>query len=111
MKKIALIFWVHFAVATLSHLAGLAIACGLVALVATSVLDIWLKAMMLGLVFFVIMYCVNHITNPSGFCVLTDIENFYRRKEGITEVGPFTPRYYKQLRKMFTRKPRKGINE
>jgi hypothetical protein len=46
------------------------------------------------------MYAVNHVTNSDGFCFLTDIENFYRKAEGLPQVGPFTPRFYSKCREI-----------
>lgn len=99
--KIAIVFWMHFCVAIGAHLSGVAIVGGLISLVTTTALTFWLKALLVGIVFFMCMYCTNHLTNSQGFCVLTDIENLYRRREGIEEVGPFTPRFYRHVGKIF----------
>lgn len=113
--KISIIFWSHFAVATISHFAIIATIIGMVSLVTSTIaLPVAVKAMLFSIVFFVGMYCTNHVTNHEGFCVLTDLENFYRRKEGMPIVDAFTPRYYRKIgsimssiKCLFTKCPRK----
>lgn len=75
-------------------------------------LDFWIKGLLLGITFYTSMYAVNHVTNKDGFCVLTDLENFYRKQAGLPTVGVFTPRFYKKCRDIaraisfiFRRKP------
>jgi hypothetical protein len=117
--KIAIAFWVHFAIATASHVFVVLMVGGVFKLaLSTGILDFWIKGLILGITFYTAMYAINHVSNSAGFCVVTDIENFYRKKEGLPQVGPFTPRYYAKLRViwyniqyMFTRKPRKGRDE
>lgn len=95
--KIALIFWLHFLVAAASHVFVVLIVGGaLKMLLVAGGLGFWEKGLILGITFYTAMYATNHVTNSDGFCVLTDLENFYREKEGIDEVGPFTPRFYKK---------------
>ena len=98
--KIRSIFWTHFLVAAASHIFVVLIVGGVFKLLvaSSSALGFWEKGLMLGVTFYTAMYATNHITNSHGFCFLTDIENFYRRAEGIEEVGPFTPRFYKKCR-------------
>jgi len=99
ITKIRLIFWTHFLVAAASHVFVILIIGGVFKLMlATSALGFWEKGLMLGVTFYTSMYATNHITNSQGFCFLTDIENFYRDKEGIDKVGVFTPRFYKKCR-------------
>ncbi len=89
------IFWTHAAVAATSHVAVFLLVAGAINLVITSEgMSLWTKGMLFGLVFFSFMYGVNHVTNKDGFCVLTDLENFYRRKENMPTVGQFMPRFY-----------------
>lgn len=93
MVKIA--FWAHVAVATTSHVAVFLLVAGAFnLLLASEGLTFWTKGMMFGFLFFSGMYGVNHVTNQDGFCVLTDLENFYRKKEGMPLVGRFMPRFY-----------------
>ena len=102
MKKSTAVFWVHWTVALLSHLAFIAILGGLINLLIGAVgLTFWVKALLFGITFFCAMYCSNHITNPEGFCVLTDVENALREKENLPQVGPFTPRFYNKTKEMY----------
>lgn len=113
--KIAIIFWTHFAVAIASHIFIVLMTGGVLKLLLTvGPLGIWEKGLILGVTFFTGMYATNHITNSKGFCVLTDLENFYRKKEGIKLVDAFTPRFYRKIGKilsaikcLFTKYPRK----
>lgn len=113
--KISITFWAHFLVASASHVFVLLMIGGCIKLVlATAALDFWVKGLLLGITFYTAMYATNHVTNHQGFCVLTDIENFYRRKEGMPEVDAFTPRYYRKcgsiissIKCLFTKCPRK----
>jgi hypothetical protein len=102
---VKLIFAVHVAVATTSHIAVFLLIGGAFNLMITSEgLSFWTKGMLFGLLFFSGMYGVNHVTNEDGFCVLTDLENFYRKKEGMPLVGRFMPRYYSLFSKRKTKK-------
>lgn len=99
IAKIRSIFWTHFLVAAASHVFVVLIIGGIFKLLlVSSALGFWEKGLMLGVTFYTTMYAVNHVTNSRGFCFLTDIENFYRRAEGIEEVNAFTPRFYKKCR-------------
>lgn len=103
-RKISLIFWLHFLVAVASHFFVVMIVGGVFKLLLGVVaLGFWEKGLMLGITFYTFMYATNHITNGDGFCFLTDMENFYRKAEGMDKVGPFTPRFYKKCRTMFNR--------
>ena len=98
-KLISLIYWIHFAVAATSHVFIVLIIGGAFTLVvATPSLGFWLKGMLLGITFYSAMYATNHVTNKDGFCVLTDLENYYRKQESMPTVREFTPRFYKQVR-------------
>lgn len=98
-----LIFWLHFLIATLSHIFIILMPLGVIQLVVDNDnLGFFVKALLLGLTFYSFMYCVNHVTNGEGFCILNSLENSYRKKEGLSEVGTrFTPRYYKKWREVF----------
>lgn len=92
---IKLIFWTHATVAIVSHVAVVLLVGGAFnLLLASEGLSFWTKGMMFGLLFFSAMYGINHVTNQDGFCVLSDLENFYRKKEGMSRVGRFMPRFY-----------------
>lgn len=98
-KIIATIYWAHFAVAAASHIFVVLMIGGVVSLVmGAPAIGFWLKGLLLGITFYSAMYAINHVTNKDGFCVLTDIENYYRKKEGLPLVKEFTPRFYKQCR-------------
>ena len=98
-KMIAIIFWLHFVVATLSHIFVPLMIGGVITIVlGAPTLSFWIKGLLLGMTFYSAMYALNHVTNKDGFCVLTNIENFYRKHEGLPLVKEFTPRFYKQCR-------------
>jgi hypothetical protein len=96
---VSAVFWLHFAVAVASHICVVLIVCGSVALVfETQGLSFWIKGLLFGITFYSAMYAINHVTNKDGFCVLTDLENYYREKAGMPLVKEFTPRFYKRCR-------------
>lgn len=100
---IKLIFYAHMVVGTLSYIAVFLLISGAINLLVSSEgLSFWTRGMLYGLLFFSSMYGVNHVTNDDGFCALTHIENYYRRREGIAEVGRFMPRYTKQMKAIWT---------
>lgn len=114
--KISIVFWLHFIVAAASHIFVVLMIGGILKLLlSTGPMDFWVKGLLLGVTFYTGMYGVNHVTNSDGFCVLTDLENFYRKKENKPLVGPYTPRFYKQSRKilgaiqrLFSKRPKEG---
>lgn len=98
-KIVSVIYWTHFAVATASHIFVVLMIGGVVSIVFKApALDFWLKGLLLGITFYSAMYAINHVTNKDGFCVLTDLENYYRKLDGMPTVKEFTPRFYKQCR-------------
>lgn len=98
---IKIVFWAHMLVGFTSHVAVFLLVAGAFnLLISNEGLSFWTKGMLFGLLFISGMYGVNHVTNQEGFCFLTDLENFYRKKEGMPLVGRFMPRYYAQMRKM-----------
>ena len=104
---VKLIFWTHMAVGFTSHVAVFLLIGGAFHLfISSDDLAFWTKGLLFGLLFFSGMYGVNHVANQDGFCVLTDLENFYRKKEGMPTVGRFMPRYYSTLRSLFCFKKR-----
>lgn len=66
----------------------------------SSELGFWMSGLVLGATFFSSTYIINHITSVDGFCVLTSLENFYRKKEGLPAVGSFLPRFYRLCRRL-----------
>ncbi len=100
-KIVKLIFWLHWCVALMSHIFVILMIGGVFSIVlGTESLGFWVKGLMLGMTFYSAMYAVNHVTNKDGFCVLTDLENFYRVKADMPKVAEFTPRFYKTCRRM-----------
>lgn len=98
-RIIEIIYWTHFLVAAASHVFVVLMIGGVVSLViGVSSLGFWLKGLLLGITFYSAMYAINHVTNKDGFCVLTDLENYYRKQENLPLVKEFTPRFYKQCR-------------
>jgi len=101
-KLISIIYWTHFGVALASHIFVPLMIGGVISLVVgVSSLGFWIKGLLLGITFYSAMYAINHITNSDGFCVLTDLENYYRKQEGLSTVKEFSPRFYKQCRTIF----------
>jgi hypothetical protein len=100
-RIISAIFWAHFVVAAASHVFVVLMIGGVVKLLlAVTILGFWEKGLLLGVTFYTAMYAINHVTNSNGFCFLTDLENFYRRQAGMSEVKEFTPRFYKKCRQI-----------
>ncbi len=98
-KLISLIYWTHWLVAAASHVFGVFIVGGAITLVSSAPsLGFWIKGMLLGITFYCAMYAANHLTNKDSFCILTDLENHYRKRAGLSTVGEFTPRFYFQCR-------------
>lgn len=102
-------FWVHWVVAAIGHMFVLVIPIGLINLFLNAYLDFWTKGLILGCFYMGLIYTVNHITSGDlGFCVLTDLENYFREKEGLEKASKrFVPRFYKKnkelCRLLFTR--------
>lgn len=92
-----LVFMLHWLVAFAGHMFLIIMPIGLFRLLFNNeTLDFWIKGFMLGVMYMGMIYTVNHITNSQGFCVLTDLENFYRQKEGLPLASKrFVPRFYK----------------
>lgn len=94
----SLIFWIHFVFAFASHILVPVMIGGAIYLLLTWQLGFWLSGLILGASFFSATYLVNHITNPKGYCVLTDLENYYRIINSQHTVGRFLPRFYAKLK-------------
>lgn len=94
------VFLLHCLIAVISHIFAVLVPIGIVnLLLLNTTLDFWSKCVLLGAVFFSAMYGVNHVGNSEGFCVLTHLENFYRKKEGLIPVPiRFVPRFYKFIK-------------
>ena len=93
------IYWAYFIVAAASHIFVILMIGGTVSLaISTPVLGFWLKGMLFGIAFYSSMYAINHITNKDSFCVLTDLENHYRKQGRMPIVKEFTPRFYSHCR-------------
>lgn len=91
------VFLFHCLIAIIAHIFAVLVPIGIInLLLLNATIDFWTKVVLLGAVFFSAMYGVNHVGNSEGFCVLTHVENFYRKKEGLTTVPiRFVPRFYK----------------
>ena len=100
-QKIKLIFWLHFMFSLVSHILVPVMIGGVIKVLWGTQLGFWLSGLILGATFFSTTYIINHITHDSGFCVLTALENYYRRKEGMEEVGDFLPRFYIKCKNIF----------
>ena len=66
----------------------------------------------IGVIFCCIVWGVNHVTDPDGFCYLTDLENIYRARTGMPPCGKaFNPRFYAKVRQIVKNKDFKTIPE
>ena len=103
MKRVAVIYWSHFTVATISHFFAITIPVGAVELIViNNTLGFFIKCLLLGVVFYSTIFTVNHITNDGSFCLLNHLENVCRKQAGMEEVPDnFMPRYYGQWKKWF----------
>ena len=100
------VFWVHWSVALMGHFFALTMPIGLCRLIwNTETLDPWVKLFFLGVMYMGLVYSINHITSgDSGFCILTDLENIYREKEGLPKASKrFVPRFYKKNRELWNK--------
>jgi hypothetical protein len=97
MQRAALIFWVHFLFATICHALLPIMLIGVIRVLINSELDFWVCGLILGCTIFSAQFLINHLFNPHSFCVLNDLENYYREKAGLKNVGSFLPRYYEKL--------------
>lgn len=102
-SAIALMFWLHFAFSLVSHLLAPVMVGGVIKVLWGSALGFWLSGLVLGATFFSVTYIVNHVTNNNGHCVLTALENHYRRLENMPEIGDFLPRFYKKCSQLIRR--------
>lgn len=98
-KLAQLIFLLHCGVAILGHVFAVLVPIGILNLLLVNTeFTFWPKAVLLGTTFFGVMYSVNHVSNTNGFCVLTHLENHYRRQAGMPEAPiRFVPRFYKAV--------------
>lgn len=93
--KIKIVFFLHFLFAVISHILAPIMIVGIFKVLFVSDLGLMETGLILGATFFSATYIINHITHESSFCCLTVLENYYRNKEGMPEVGDFLPRFYK----------------
>lgn len=101
MKTHKLIFFLHCCVALLGHLFAVLVPIGILNIMfLNNALDFWTKLVLCGIAFYSAIYCVNHVGNSSGFCILTHLENHYRIRAALPEAPiRFVPRFYKFLKK------------
>lgn len=104
MKTSKKIYWLHFAILTIAHVAAIALPISLIWLIL--VLDTnWPLTVCLSCIsFFMSVLGVNHVTQKDSVCCLTTLENYHLKKEGSEEVGEYIPRYYRKIRQIFRRK-------
>lgn len=94
--KISIIFWLHFIFSLISHILIPIMIGGVLKVLWGSELGFWTSGLVLGATFFSCTYIINHVTNDGGFCCLTELENYYRIREGSKVVENFLPRFYKK---------------
>lgn len=94
MRKIAFFFWLHFVFASIVHVVTPIMLIGLVTTLINSELGFFTSGLILGCSIFSLQFIINHLTNPNSFCVLNDLENYYRDEIGLPRVGAFLPRFY-----------------
>lgn len=80
--------------ATVVHIVTPIMLLGLVKILISSDLGFLVSGTILGCALFSLQFIVNHLTNPESFCVLNDLENFYRKEESLPRVRSFLPRFY-----------------
>lgn len=100
VTKIKIVFWLHFAFSLISHILIPVMLGGVVQVLWGSGLGFWISGLILGATFFSCTYIINHITHEDGFCCLTALENYYRKEEGLEEVGDFLPRFYSKCKEI-----------
>lgn len=103
MSKSNLFFWLHFVFATIVHLVTPVMLVGLILLLVSSELGFFTSGAILGCSVYSLQFIVNHLTNPNSFCVLNDLENYYRKDAGKPGVGSFLPRFYTMWKRLFTK--------
>lgn len=99
-KLVKLIFLIHCVVALMGHLFVVIMPIGLIQLILNNYMDFWTKGLILGCLYMGMIYTINHISSGDfGFCILTNLENFYRQKAGLPLLtsNRFLPRFYKVL--------------
>lgn len=94
------VFALHFVVVTLSHIAVPAIGVALVAILATTELNAWLKVFGICVVWFFLIWGANHVASEDSSCCLTIWETKCRQREGeVEDAGAFIPRYYALIKR------------
>lgn len=88
-------FWTHFVLVTLSHLFVAVLAISTAKDFLRSKAPMLKKLRRLGVIFFLTVLGVNHLTNTNSKCIITTLENSARIIEGKEVVGDFLPRYYR----------------
>lgn len=104
MKKHKIIFWFHFFIVSLAHLAAIALPISLIWFIIGLEATWQLKVTIGCMSFFMSVLGINHVTSKDSVCCLTTLENHYRKKEGAEASGEYIPRYYKLISKTFSRR-------
>lgn len=105
MQMSKLVFGVHWLVAAAGHVFLVIMPIGLFRLLfSNETLDFWVKGFLLGTMYMGMVFTVNHVGNHEGFCILTDLENFYRSKEGLPLASKrFVPRFHKSCKNLWNK--------
>lgn len=99
--KIRTCFILHFIFAAMVHVLTPIMLIGLVQALVASELGFFISGAILGCCLYSLQFIVNHLTNPDSFCILNDLENFYRREARLAPVGSFLPRFYEMCIRIF----------
>lgn len=97
MKLYQLMFGLHFIFATVCHILVPFMFIGIIKLLFYSNLNFYINCVILGSSIFSLQFIINHLNNPDSFCLLTHLENYYRRKQDLITYDDFLPRYYDTL--------------
>ncbi len=104
MSRHKIVFWFHFFVVSLAHLAAIALPVSLIWFIIALDATWQLKTIISCVSFFVSVLGINHVTSKDSVCCLTTLENHYRKKEGCEQAGEYIPRYYRLISKKFSRR-------
>lgn len=102
MYKVKIVFWLHFLICATAHILGPLCVLALINwCLGSSALLFWDKCLVLGAVYAGAVFIANHVTNPQGFCSLTELEKHFRKELGLAPCGDaFLPRFYTKCRQI-----------
>jgi hypothetical protein len=104
MRKSNLVYWIHFLIVSMAHVAALALPISLMWFIVGLDAPWQLKTTISCVAFYVSVLGVNHVTSKDSICCLTTLENYYHQKEGSKTKGEYIPRYYSKIRSIFSRR-------